>query len=55
MYIQSSVLHLDLKPENIQVGTYGEVIVCDWGLGKVTESQSENDIEFDQLLLNPTY
>lgn len=46
------VLHLDLKPENIQVGTYGEVVVCDWGLGKVID-RSEGDIEFDQLLLNP--
>ncbi|MCH2207125.1 MAG: protein kinase [Lentisphaerales bacterium] len=46
------ILHLDLKPENIQVGKYGEVIVCDWGLGKVV-GKKEDDIEFDQLLLNP--
>ncbi|MCM8533860.1 MAG: protein kinase [Lentisphaeraceae bacterium] len=31
------VLHLDLKPSNIQVDEFGEVLVCDWGLAKVTE------------------
>jgi len=29
------ILHLDLKPENIQVDHFGEVLVCDWGLGSV--------------------
>jgi serine/threonine protein kinase len=29
-----NILHLDLKPANIQVDDYGQVLVCDWGLAK---------------------
>jgi len=44
------VIHLDLKPANIQVGHYGEVLVCDWGLGKLLGGTDEID---DDVLLNP--
>lgn len=46
-----NVLHLDLKPANIQLGQFGEILVCDWGLAKII-GQEDNE-NFDDLLFNP--
>ncbi|WDE98680.1 serine/threonine-protein kinase [Lentisphaera profundi] len=29
-----NILHLDIKPANIQVDDYGQVLLCDWGLAR---------------------
>lgn len=33
------VLHLDIKPDNIRVGQFGEVFLCDWGLARVIHEE----------------
>ncbi len=35
------VLHLDLKPENIQLGDFGEVLIIDWGLARLKDAPEE--------------
>lgn len=39
------VLHLDLKPENIQADAFGDVLVCDWGLGRISDPEGAHSID----------
>jgi len=38
------VLHLDIKPDNIQISDYGDVLLCDWGLAKVMAAECDEDL-----------
>ncbi len=35
------IMHLDLKPDNIWIGNFGETLVMDWGLAKLFESKCD--------------
>lgn len=45
------VCHLDIKPENVNIGDFGEVLVLDWGLARAVAPESKlaspNAADFD--------
>lgn len=41
------VLHRDLKPQNIVLGSFGEVMVLDWGLARVMEESESGPTYVD--------
>ena len=36
------VIHRDLKPQNIMIGSFGEVLVMDWGIAKIREDPRQS-------------
>src|ERR1044072_3463510 len=36
------VIHRDLKPQNIMIGSFGEVLVLDWGVAKFLDRENRS-------------
>lgn len=44
------VLHRDLKPGNVIVGKYGEIVILDWGLAKIVDTEMhEIDLPWENI------
>ncbi|MDD7985059.1 protein kinase [Lentisphaera marina] len=44
------IAHLDLKPDNITVSTFGDVVVCDWGLAAIIGHNDDMDVSLLESL-----
>ncbi len=47
------VLHRDLKPPNVMVGPFGEVLVLDWGLAKILREAPSANGDIGSQAANP--
>ena len=44
------IIHFDIKPDNIQVSNYGEVLLCDWGLAGIAYESCSQELLDDDIL-----
>ena len=43
--LAKGIIHLDIKPENIMIGHYGEVLVLDWGIARFRKKKGTTYME----------
>ena len=48
-----NILHLDLKPDNVHVGAFGDVLLIDWGLAKILVEDRSVDEELYGAYIPP--
>ncbi|MCM8533607.1 MAG: serine/threonine protein kinase [Lentisphaeraceae bacterium] len=49
------ILHLDIKPSNIRIDNFGEVLLCDWGIARYIHSydlSEDSDLSISENLLS---